>query len=108
MHYRLYPWARMNPTIHKFLRHGCEISSRFPLPIAYYADDALESAHKYYRKNMILHARQNSRRNRILDIFNRAVYMSDPKMSLIKIGDRLRKLKKNKITSDMLKYIKDV
>lgn len=97
----------MNPTIHKFLRHGCEISSRFPLPIAYYSEDALESAHKYYRKNMIMHARQNSRRNRILDVFNRAVYMSDPKLSLIKIEDRLRKVQKNKITSNMLKFINE-
>ena len=65
MHYSLYPWARMNPTMHKFLRHGCEISSRFPLPIAYYAEDVLEEAHKYYRRNMVLHARQNSRKNRV-------------------------------------------
>ena len=32
-HYITYPWARLNPTVHKLLRHGCEISRQFPLPI---------------------------------------------------------------------------
>ena len=25
LHYELYPWARMNPTCHKLLKHGCEV-----------------------------------------------------------------------------------
>lgn len=26
MFFRLYPWARLNPTMHKLLIHGCEIA----------------------------------------------------------------------------------
>ena len=70
LYYKLYPWARMSPTLHKLLKHGCEISRQLPLPQAYYAEDANESWHKLYRQNMTQHARQNSRENRLMDVFN--------------------------------------
>ena len=47
--YELYSWARMNIAMHKLLKHGCEITRKFPLPIAYFAEDANESIHKIYR-----------------------------------------------------------
>lgn len=68
LHYNKYPWARMNPTMHKLLIHGCQIAEQFPLPIAYFSEDANESWHKLYRENTISHSRQNSRENRILDV----------------------------------------
>lgn len=80
----------MSPTFHKLLKHGCEIARQLPLPVAFYAEDANESWHKYYRKNMIDHTRQNSRENRLQDVFNRAVYMTDPKISLIFIDRRVK------------------
>ncbi|OXU22516.1 hypothetical protein TSAR_014078 [Trichomalopsis sarcophagae] len=89
LHYNIYDWARLSPTLHKPLRHGCEIARLFPLPMAYFAEDALESSHKYYRRNMILHARKNSRANRILDVYKRAIYLNDPKISLSKIDQRM-------------------
>lgn len=55
------------------------------MPMIYFSEDANESWHKLYRSNMVKHARQNSRQNRILDIYNRAVYMTDPKISLVSI-----------------------
>lgn len=58
LHYELYPWALMNPSLHKLFRHGCQIARKFPLPMAYYSEDASESWHKFYRKNMKSHARQ--------------------------------------------------
>lgn len=96
-HYELYPWARMNPTLHKFLKHGCEIAKNCSLPMAYYSEDANESWHKLYRRNMMSHLRQNSRDNRIIDVFNRAVHLSDPKISLILIEDRLKSYNKKKL-----------
>ena len=41
-------------------------------------------------------------------VFNRDVYMSDPKISLITIKNKIQRRKKNKITLDMLKYINEV
>lgn len=78
LHNQLYPWAKMNPSLHKLLKHGCEVALKFPLPMAYFAEDAGESWHKIYRRNWTDHARQSSRANRTLDVFNRAVCLSDP------------------------------
>lgn len=47
--YTLYPWSRLSPTVHKLLKHGCEIARKFPMPMAYYSEDANESWHKLYR-----------------------------------------------------------
>lgn len=46
--FELYPWAKMNPSVHKMLRHGVAIFWHFPLSLAYFAEDAAESMHKYY------------------------------------------------------------
>lgn len=83
LYYEKYPWARMCPTIHKLLKHGCEIAEQLSLPVAYFSEDAIESSHKIYRQNMTRDARQSSRENRLKDVFHRAIYLSDPKISLI-------------------------
>ena len=90
LHYTLYPWSRINPSTHKLLRHGCAVSRKFPLPIAFYSEDSSEAWHKLNRRNMKQRARQNSRQNRILDVLNRAMYLSDPKVSLEHITNRLK------------------
>lgn len=88
LYFNLYPWAKMNPSVHKMFRHGVKIAKRFPLSLAYFSEDAAESMHKYYRTNSISHARQNSRENRLMDVFNRAVDMSDPMISMVHIEKR--------------------
>ena len=105
MHYNLYPWARMSPTVHKLLMHGCQIARKFPLPIAYFAEDAGESWHKYYRKNMIMHARQTSKANRLQDVFDRAIYLTDPMTSLI--SERSTKNEIIKLPTSLQKYHQD-
>ena len=104
LYYELYPWARMSPTVHKLLKR--DISRQLLLPQAYYAEDANKSWHKLYRQNMTLHARQNSRENRISDVFNRAIYFSDPKISLILISSQLKRHKQH-ISSDVQEFIVD-
>lgn len=90
--YNIYPWAKINPTVHKLLRHGVVIARKFPLSLAYFSEDAAESMHKYYRKNSLAHARQSSRENRLLDVFNRSVDLSDPAISLYFLEDRMKKV----------------
>lgn len=86
--FKIYPWARINPTVHKMLRHGVAIARQFPMSLAYFAEDAAESMHKCYRKNSISHARQNSRANRLKDVFNRSVDLSDPLISIYYLDKR--------------------
>lgn len=86
--FNIYPWAKMNPTVHKMLRHGVDIARRFPLSLAYFAEDAAESMHKCYKKNSIWHARQNNRANRLKDVFNRSVDLSDPLISSVYLEKR--------------------
>lgn len=87
-YFRTYPWAKLNPTVHKMLRHGVAIARQFPLSLAYFAEDAAESMHKCYRKNSLSHARQNSRANRLKDVFNRSIDFSDPLISMIYLDKR--------------------
>lgn len=105
LYYTLYPWAKINPTSHKLLVHGCQIARNFPLPMAYFAEDGLESWHKYYRSNTQYHCRQNSRINRITDLYNRAIEMSDPAISIIGIEKRIADLRKHKISAEVKNYI---
>lgn len=107
LHYNLFPWARMSPSLHKLLKHGCEIARQFSIPIVYYSEDSNESWHKLYRKNMVSHARQNGRKNRLLDVFNRAVCLSDPKVSLIKIEKRMRLYKKQKAHTNIRRFLEN-
>ena len=80
----------MNPSIHKFLMHGCQISSKFPLPIEFFSENSIESWYKLNRANITQKSRLLSKKARLLDVFNRAVYLSDPKMSLVYINKRLK------------------
>lgn len=92
--FKLYSWAKMNPSVHKMLKHGVEICQEFPLSLAYFAEDAAESMHKCYKKNSISHARQSSRANRLKDVFNRSVDFSDPLISNVYLEKRLASQKK--------------
>lgn len=105
LYYKIYPWAKMNPTTHKLLIHGCQIAKHFPLPMAYFAEDGLESWHKYYRSNTKKHCRQSSRKNRILDLYNSAIYMSDPALSVIGIEKRTAIVRKHRISVEVEEYI---
>lgn len=89
--FKLYPWGRMNPSVHKMLRHGVSVARQFPLSLAYFAEDAAESMHKCYKKNSISHARQRSRADRLMDVFNRSVDLSDPLISMIYLEKRCKK-----------------
>ena len=53
----------MNVSLHKLLVHRCQISEKFPLPIAYFSEDAGESMHEYYRDWFINRSRQKNREN---------------------------------------------
>ena len=97
----------MCPTLHKLLKHSSAIIQHFPLPIAYYSEDASESWHKLYRKNLVSHARQTSRKDRLLDTFKRAIYLTDPLISLIYINNRLKGQLQHPITQEMRKYLKN-
>lgn len=88
LQYDLYPWARLKPSIHKILKHGCKIAARFPMPIGVYSEDFSEFWHKYLKKNELQHARQDLRSHRLFDRFLRAVYMTDPKLSFVFLEKR--------------------
>lgn len=96
-HFEKYDWAKMSPTVHKLLNHSCQIARKFPMPLAYYSEEASEACHKFFRKNMINHARQNNKKSRLLDVYNRAVYLSDPKISMVYLKGRLKKHKIRKL-----------
>lgn len=87
--------------------HGCQIAKLFPMPMIFYSEDASEAWHRLHRLHMTIHARQTSRLQRLTDVFNRALYLSDPIISLINIQERQKNEDDKKVlTKDMKKYIK--
>lgn len=106
LHYETYPWACLNPSVHKLLMHGPDIVRQFPLPIAYYAEDALESMHKVHRETVRDHSRRNTRENTILDTFNRAVYLSDPLISMVYLDRRMLMHKKRDLPLEVKRFLK--
>lgn len=104
LYFELYPWARMSPTVHKILKHGVDIAKQFPMPMAFFSEDANETSHKYYRSNFKNHARQYKRSARLLDVFNRQMYRSDPKVSMMYIQQRLKK-HKHEVLSENVKNL---
>ena len=68
MHFNYYPWFQMNPSLHKLLMHGCQIAEEFPLPMAYFAEDAGNHMRTFYRDWYINRSRRNNRKNRLFDI----------------------------------------
>lgn len=61
----------------------------------------------FTKKNMRLRARQDSRKHRLLDVFNQAVYLSDPKISLMNIKERLKYHKKQEVSDKVRRFYKD-
>lgn len=105
LYYKLYPWASLSPTVHKMLRHGCEIARKFKMPMLYYAEDCLESGHKFLRRNMTAHARQISREARLLGVYNRTVYVTDCKIAIL-TNEASKSSKKHPITPEMEPFIR--
>lgn len=105
MFYKLYPWARMRPSVHKFLLHGCDIADKFQLPQAYYAEDALEHLHKATKNAVINNSRQTSNTDRLNDTFQHILSQSDPLISLLGLEKRLKLKKKQLIPNHALEFI---
>lgn len=85
----LYPWLPMTATVHKVLIHGKEIIERTILPIGCFGEEAAESRNKHYKYDRLNHARKTSRKTNLLDVFNRALDMSDPLVSSISVKKRV-------------------
>lgn len=49
-----------------------------------------------------MHARKNSRKNNLMDVFNRAIDMSDPIISNMSLSMRLSKINKKQIPRQVL------
>lgn len=88
--------AKMLPSVHTLLVHGCGIDRSFKYPHIYYAEDALEHWHKLNRINLRNHSRQSSRLNRIKDMANYAIYCSDPIISIASLDYQLQKFNEKK------------
>lgn len=91
---KAYPWFYMPATLHKILIHGEQIISRSALPMGMLSEQAGESRNKLYRQDREMHARKTSRKENLLDVFNRAMDSSDPFISELSMSQRREKSKK--------------
>lgn len=88
-----YNWYKIPSSVHKVLAHAGEIIINAPAPIGALGEEAAESRHKFYRRDRREHARKCSRALNLIDIFKNALYSSDPFISSISLGKRLKNKK---------------
>lgn len=86
-----YKWYPMPASVHKILVHGKQILLNSVLPVGVFGEDAAESRNKFYKRDRETHARKDSRRHNLEDVFNRALDTSDPVISSITLSSRLNK-----------------
>ena len=82
--------ANLYMTIQKLLIHAKQILENSVFPAGYFGKEASEARNKFYKRNREFHARNNSYINNLEDIFNRAMYISDPVISSISLQYRLK------------------
>lgn len=88
-----YSWHPMTVTIHKILIHGQQIIQSSNLPIGMLSEQSAESRNKYWRSDREHHTRKCSREKTMLDLFQRALLTSDPKISSIGAQNRKKNTK---------------
>lgn len=101
-----YPWLPMTATVHKVLLHSRQIIESTVLPVGCFGEDAAESRHKLYKADRLFHARKSSRINNLADIFNRALDTSDPFISSLSLGKRIRHQKKLKLPLEVIDLLR--
>ena len=87
---RLYPWYNIPVTVHKVLTHGDILIQSCFYPIGTYSEENIESLHKVIRRNRLTHSRKSSRVNTMRDVYNRLLISSNPLISSIKKGQKVK------------------
>eukprot|EP00733_Pompholyxophrys_punicea_P000604 Pompholyxophrys_punicea_v1_NODE_186_length_2908_cov_28.244304.p1 type:complete len:703 gc:universal NODE_186_length_2908_cov_28.244304:800-2908(+) len=79
-----YSWWWMPSSLHIALRHGwefVELSLFSDIPMGWWSEEASESSNKELKRARLLHARKNSRRNNLEDMFSYRLGCTDPIMA---------------------------
>ena len=79
--------------LHKILCHSKNIIMTLPLSPGFFGEEGAESCNKYNRQNRRYHSRKCSRKSNLLDVFNRALNLSDPIVSSAKLDVRMKRIK---------------
>lgn len=106
-HYvKLYKWFPLPPSIHKALIHSRDILLANDLTVGVLAEDASESCNKLYRHNRQFHARKNSRKNNLEDVFNRSLDSSDPIVASFGLQKRQNSRIRKNLPPEVLNLLK--
>ena len=78
------PWINITPSLHAMCAHSWQLIDILDAPVALYSEQAQEHWNKYlakYKSGVATRARQHSVRINILDIFQRMMAMTHPKVA---------------------------
>ncbi|KAG4066296.1 hypothetical protein HA402_000520 [Bradysia odoriphaga] len=101
-----YFWYPMPSSVHKMLIHSRDIILANELPVGVLAEDAAESCNKMYRHNRQFHARKDSRKHNLQDIFNRALDTSDPIIASFELRKRQNSRIRKNLPAEVLSLLK--
>ncbi len=106
-HYvKFYNWFPLPSSIHKVLIHSRDIMLANELAVGVLGEDASESCNKLYRQNREFHARKNSRKNNLEDVFNRALDSSDPIVASFGMKQRQNSRIRKSLPAEVLNLLK--
>lgn len=69
------------PTVHKLFFHAAAVIENSPVPVCYLSEEAAETKIKYIRYFREHFSRKDSLEHTLVDIYNRSMDMSDPKIA---------------------------
>lgn len=100
-----YLWFPMSATVHKILVHGSQIIKNSVIPVGCFGENASEARNKLYKRDRIAHARKDTRKNNMTDVFNRAMDSSDPLISSLSLSAREKYRKREKLPEEVIQLL---
>eukprot|EP00734_Pompholyxophrys_sp_LG126_P000216 Pompholyxophrys_sp_v1_NODE_53_length_2879_cov_4.110127.p1 type:complete len:624 gc:universal NODE_53_length_2879_cov_4.110127:949-2820(+) len=105
----IYPWYWLPSSLHIAFLHGWlfvdDPNFHHNVPVAWLSEESSEATNKEYRRIRLFHARKNSRRNNILDVFHYRCACSDPLMAS-KIVSKKKTDWQGSLTQEVLALLK--
>lgn len=91
--------------LHQLLEHGPDILAYSILPPAFYSEEGLESNNKISRDTRTRHARLDTRKHNIQDVFQANMVRTDPVISKFGLYERQKKKKILNVSPELRKLL---
>lgn len=100
-----YPWYYLPVSVHKILIHSPRVLSQMMIPIGQLSEEAQESRNKNLKEYREYHTRKTSRQHTNEDLLHMLLVSSDPFISSLRRGDKLKMDHVDEFPAEMLNLL---